>query len=104
MTFDALRARLLARLRERIRNGEWTERSLARLAGVSQPHLHNCLKGSRVLSPEMADRLMSAAHLSVFDLFGLHEASEIKTRALDRDGSPLPDGILRQSGPPFRPN
>ena len=68
MTFVVLKRRLIARLQRRVRNGEWTVRALARRSGISQPHLHNVMKGIRQLSEENADRLMQAAGLSVFDL------------------------------------
>ena len=44
-----LRGRLVLRLRDMVRNGELTERALARTTGVSQPHIHNVLKGKREL-------------------------------------------------------
>src|ERR1019366_389079 len=52
----------------RVRAGELTERGLARLCGVSQPHLHNVLKRIRALSTASADRLMRALNLSTEDL------------------------------------
>jgi transcriptional regulator with XRE-family HTH domain len=68
MTFYELQLRLLDRLRQRIRSGEVTERGLARLCGVSQPHLHNVLKGKRLFSIEMADEILRNLHMDVLDL------------------------------------
>jgi plasmid maintenance system antidote protein VapI len=51
-----------------VRNGELTERALARTTGVSQPHIHNALKGKRQLSVEMADVILIALHLDAYDL------------------------------------
>ncbi|MGP8243509.1 MAG: helix-turn-helix domain-containing protein, partial [Bryobacteraceae bacterium] len=51
-----------------VRNGELTERALARATGVSQPHIHNVLKGRRELSVEMADAILEALHLDAHDL------------------------------------
>ena len=68
MTFLELQHRLLDHLRHRIGSGEATERSLARLAGISQPHLHNVLKGKRLLSFDMADEILQNLRLTVFDL------------------------------------
>ena len=68
MTFLQLRERLIADLRERVQRGEITERGLARLTGVSQPHVHNVLNGKRLLSPEMADRLMAGLGIDLLDL------------------------------------
>ncbi|MGA2143679.1 MAG: helix-turn-helix transcriptional regulator [Bryobacteraceae bacterium] len=63
-----LRNRLVQRLRDMVRNGELTERALARATGVSQPHIHNVLKGKRELSVEMADVILTALHLDAHDL------------------------------------
>jgi hypothetical protein len=43
----------------RIHNGEITERKLARIVGISQPQMHNVLKGCRTLKPEIADLLIA---------------------------------------------
>lgn len=51
-----------------MRNGELTERGLARLTGVSQPHMHNLLKGTRALSAEIGDRILYHLRLSALDL------------------------------------
>jgi hypothetical protein len=68
MTFYDLRQNLLENLRRRVRSGETTERRLAKHTGVSQPHLHNVLKGKRVLSFEKADEILARLHLDVLDL------------------------------------
>lgn len=57
-SFRELSARLILHLNERVRRGEMSERSLARLTRYSQPHIHNVLKGSRSLTPELADRIL----------------------------------------------
>src|SRR6188768_4318731 len=79
-TFATLQQRLLERLRHRIRNGELTERSLARLTGISQPHVHNVLKGIRTLSPELVDVILSHLRLSVLDLLPRDEITGYLTR------------------------
>src|SRR5205085_6168689 len=76
LTFAVLQRRLVECLRDRVRNGELTERHLARLVGVSQPHMHNVLKGVRRLSPELADAILAHLHLSL-DAF-LLDASAIQ--------------------------
>jgi len=68
MTFLALQARLISVIRVRIRNGEITERAFARMVGISQPHIHNVLKGARALSPELCDRVMDWLGITVLDL------------------------------------
>jgi transcriptional regulator with XRE-family HTH domain len=66
--FEGLRRQLILNLRERVRTGEITERRLARVTGVSQPHLHNVLSGKRLLSIEMADQILRHLHLELLDL------------------------------------
>jgi DNA-binding transcriptional regulator YdaS (Cro superfamily) len=66
--FDELRLLLVEKIRRRVHNGELTERALARLIGISQPHMHNILKGTRSLSPEVADNILYHLRLSVLDL------------------------------------
>lgn len=73
MTFVDLQQRLLENLRHRVRSGEVTERSLARLAGLSQPHLHNVLKGKRFLSMDMADKILHNLQIGIMDLIAQDE-------------------------------
>ena len=81
MTFYDLRRRLVSSLRERVRSGEITERGLARMTGVSQPHLHNVLKEKRLLSLDMADAILRGLNMDVLDLI---EPSEVLGRARRR--------------------
>ena len=68
MDFENLQRRLVEELRWRVNNGEVTERGLARSVGISQPHIHKVLKGTKILSTKFCDRILSALDLSVFDL------------------------------------
>lgn len=69
MDFSTLRGRLLfSLLRSRMRNGELTERGLAHQTGVSQPHIHNILKGHRELTVQVADRILKQLGLTILDL------------------------------------
>ena len=68
MLFGDLREALLECVRVRVRNGQLTERGLARLTGISQPHMHNVLKGARTLSPDVGDRILYHLRLSALDL------------------------------------
>jgi transcriptional regulator with XRE-family HTH domain len=68
MDFQDLEQRFLEHLRQRIRRGELTERQLARLAGISQPHVHNVLKGKRAFSTELADAILHVLRVDVLDL------------------------------------
>ncbi|MEK7403813.1 MAG: helix-turn-helix transcriptional regulator [Acidobacteriota bacterium] len=63
-----LQQRLLEAIRRRLASGELTERSMARLAGISQSHMHNVLKGARGLSLAAADTILRRLNLSVWDL------------------------------------
>jgi hypothetical protein len=67
-SFGDAQLKLLAYVRDRIHNGELTERGFARQIGISQPHAHNALKGVRALSPEVLDAILSYFHLSLLDL------------------------------------
>ena len=102
MSFEMLRGRLMGHLRTRIQNGEMTERSLARLTGISQPHIHNVLKGAKILSPELEDQILSSMKISILDLFSI---DELRTQ-LDRGGNmekyraiSVLDGLLGPSFP-----
>ena len=66
--FETLRERLLNKIRTKIRNGEVTERALARTVGISQPHMHNLLKGFRALTPDAADQILTSLRLTALDL------------------------------------
>ena len=73
MTLQEAQRRLLAYVQDRIHNGEFTERGLARLMGISQPHVHNVLKGVRKLSPGVFDATLKYFHLSILDLAASQE-------------------------------
>jgi hypothetical protein len=73
LTFQDARLRLLAYVRNEVRNGELTERGFARLIGISQPHAHNVLKGARTLSPQVFDLALKYLHLSLLDLASMEE-------------------------------
>ena len=99
MYFETLRGRLIARVNGRVRNGEFTERRLAQITGISQPHVHNLLKGVRTLSPEMADRLLRKLKMSVADLLNSAEIADLLSREDLSRGGPLPDRSRASAGP-----
>jgi antitoxin component HigA of HigAB toxin-antitoxin module len=68
MTLGDLQQRFVALLRKRVRNGELTERGLARMVGISQPHMHNVLHGKRTFSLETTDDMMRQLRVDVLDL------------------------------------
>jgi plasmid maintenance system antidote protein VapI len=76
VTFEVLQARLLALVNARIHNGEYTERGLARVLGISQSQLHNVLKGARQLHHMLADRLLIKFGITALDLLCEHEMEE----------------------------
>jgi len=80
VNFRELQRRLVAHLRTLVRSGDATERGLARLTGVSQPHMHNVLKGKRLLSLEMADRVVAQMHLDLLDFIEPAELLEWQRR------------------------
>lgn len=69
MKFADIETRLLSRIRHLIHNGELTERGFARISGISQPHIHRVLKGTRTLSTSRFDLLLKALNCSVLELF-----------------------------------
>ena len=73
--------RLLQVARERVRAGDTSERRLARLAGLSQPHVHNVLTGKRALMPEVADRFLGVLGLDLEDLLSAGARSPGDTAA-----------------------
>jgi hypothetical protein len=68
MTLGDLQLRYVGLLRKRVRNGELTERGLARMVGVSQPHMHNVLHGKRSFSLATSDDMMRQLRVDVLDL------------------------------------
>ena len=69
VNFHTLRTRLVAAVKARMQNGEFTERGLAKILGVSQPHMHNVLKGARTLQWDLADRLIADLAINLMDLW-----------------------------------
>lgn len=84
MDFELLQHRLVERLRAQVRNGETTERALARLTGISQPHMHNVIKGVRMLTPEMGDQILKCLRWSLLDLLEPEELLGHATRILGK--------------------
>jgi len=80
LTFEDAQLKLLAYIRNRIRNGELTERALARQIGISQPHVHNALKGVRTLSPKVLDSILRRFQLSLLDLIYRPVALDLSDR------------------------
>jgi len=76
MDFQELERRFVDHLRGRIRSGELTERRLAKMAGISQPHVHNVLKGKRIFSLQMADLILHVLRLDLLDLITPQEIEE----------------------------
>ena len=59
---------LIQHLRDRVHYGELTERSLSRVTGISQPHLHNVLKGSACFRSKKLGQILSCPELDLIDL------------------------------------
>jgi plasmid maintenance system antidote protein VapI len=78
--FREQQRRLIAHLHVLVRSGDASERGLARLTGVSQPHMHNVLKGKRLLSLEMTDRVLAQLHLDLLDFIEPGELLEWQRR------------------------
>ena len=81
MNFREQHRRLVAHLHALVRSGDATERGLARVTGVSQPHMHNVLKGKRLLSMDMADQVLARLHLDLLDFIEPGELLERQRRS-----------------------
>jgi plasmid maintenance system antidote protein VapI len=68
VTFGVLQTRLIRFVNSRISNGDFTERGLARVLQISQPQIHNVLKGIRKLTPELADHVLQCFGMTALDL------------------------------------
>jgi len=80
MTFHELQQRLLDELRQRVRSGAATERGLARISGISQPHLHNVLKGKRLLSMGQGHEVLRSLEIDILRLIHPEELRESSRR------------------------
>ena len=90
MNFSESQHRLCEQLRARVRNGEITERGFARMLGISQPHIHNVLKGARCLSPESADFVLNILNWDMLHLFSEAELrGHLRTRGAPACTCPL---------------
>ncbi len=94
LSFAALQERLVEILRSKVRNGETTERGLAKLTGVSQPHMDNVLKGQRLLSGELADLILQTLHLSALDLMEREEMVAFLNRSANLEARAVPIPVL----------
>ena len=68
LRFSEFHSRLITCLRDKVRSGELTERGLARATGISQPHIHNVLKGKKLFSLELSDTILRELDLDLLDL------------------------------------
>ena len=80
LDFQELHRRLTLLLVGRVRRGEVTERGLSRMTGVSQPHIHNVLKGKRLFSAAAADAILRELNLDILDLLDPRELKERRSR------------------------
>jgi hypothetical protein len=99
LTYQDVQLRLLAYVRSQISNGELTERGFARLIGISQPHVHNVLKGVRKLSPKIFDLALKYFHLSLLDLIPAGELeAHLRSRRVPPHSAEVPF-LQRPVGP-----
>jgi hypothetical protein len=76
VNFQGLHGLLIHHLNQSVQTGEITERGLARRVGISQPHIHNVLKGKRLLSWDSADVLLRELNLNLLDLVHRNEIAK----------------------------
>jgi plasmid maintenance system antidote protein VapI len=96
LNFEDLAHRLVRDIAGLIHSGVTTERRLAGLVGISQPHLHNVLNGARTLTTTIADRVMERLDWSLLDLVETQEAMALVDRreASLAQGREIPFGHL----------
>jgi transcriptional regulator with XRE-family HTH domain len=86
---------ILAVIRLRIHNGEWTERGLARAAGLSQPHTNNILAGKRIGGYATIDALCRACGIQLPEVI----AETQLQRTMARAGHPAAAGTAAATRP-----
>ncbi len=70
MYFEDLLQGVVRAIAAKMREAGMSERRLASIAGISQPHIHNVLKGRRILSPSAADQILRCLDLDLAALGG----------------------------------
>lgn len=80
LDFQQLHRRLTLLLLQKVRRGDLTERGIARITGVSQPHIHNVLKGKREFSVRTADTILRELKVDLLDLVDRRELLEWQNR------------------------
>ena len=73
LTTAELRKRILSYAAASIQAGLISEQRLAKLAGYSQPHIHNVLAAVRTGRPQLVDAIARALQITVLDLYTLEE-------------------------------
>jgi plasmid maintenance system antidote protein VapI len=101
VTFDVLRVRLIQQVKLRINNGEFTERGLSRILGISQSQTHNVLKGARSLQVRLADQILVKLGMSATDLLNQDELDAALRLKLQTWDQPL--AKEESSAPPKKP-
>lgn len=64
MTYAKALANEVQSIKAKLRRAGISESELARVAGLSQPHVHNVLSGVRRMTPSVADKLNKALQSS----------------------------------------
>lgn len=100
--------RLVQQVKLRINNGEFTERGLSRILGISQSQTHNVLKGARSLQIRLADQILSKLGLSAMDLFSEAELeAALRCKIQEWDPQPTvsnpPMELLGEQATPKKP-
>jgi|SRR5271165_4980923 len=96
VNFEVLKGLLIRFVALRIRNGDCTERQLARLVGVSQPQLHNVLKGVRPLKQRLADALLKHFQIGLLDLLREYDSAVLEGGAMGGLAQNSADGSERR--------
>jgi hypothetical protein len=80
LDFGELHRRLVMYLQDIVRKGTITERSLSRITGISQPHIHQVLKGKKSFSMATANQVLHALHSNLLDFLDDEDIEQWKKR------------------------
>ncbi|HUA61785.1 MAG TPA: XRE family transcriptional regulator [Verrucomicrobiae bacterium] len=80
LDFEVLHSRVVQHLQDIVRNGVVTERGLSRMTGLSQPHIHQVLKGTKFLSMASANHVLRSLQTDLVDFLEPEDIEEWRKR------------------------
>ena len=83
LDFEVLHGRVVKHLQDIVRNGVVTERGLSRMTGLSQPHIHQVLKGTKFFSMASANQVLRSLQNDLVDFLEPEDIEEWRKRSAD---------------------